>query len=76
MKDTFIKIHPLSGIIFFASVIGFTMFFMNPVCIVMSLICALLNALIINGKRALGLTVKFLIPIKYTLLLVMKVKYM
>lgn len=70
MKDTFIKIHPLLGIIFFASVIGFTMFFMNPVCIVMSLICALLSALIINGIRALWLTVKFLIPMIIVVILI------
>ena len=70
MNDAFIKIHPISGIIFFAAVIGFTMFFMNPVCIVMSLICALLNALIINGKRALWLTVKFLIPMIIVVVLI------
>lgn len=70
MKDTFIKIHPLSGIIFFAAAIGFTMFFMNPVCIVMSLFCALLCALLINGKRALGLTAKFLIPMIIVVILI------
>ncbi len=62
MNDAFNKIHPFTGLLYFAVVIGFSMFFMNPVCITLSLCCALLNAVIINGKRALGLTVKFIIP--------------
>lgn len=70
MNDAFIKIHPISGIIFFAAAIGFTMFFMNPVCIVMSFFCAFFSALIINGKRALGLTVKFLIPMIIIVILI------
>ena len=62
MNDAFNKIHPFTGLLYFAVVIGFSMFFMNPVCITLSLCCALLSAVIINGKRALGLTVKFIIP--------------
>ena len=62
MKDAFNKIHPLTGLLYFAVVIGFSMFFMNPVCTAVSLCCALLNSVIINGKKALGLTVKFIIP--------------
>ena len=62
MNDAFNKIHPFTGLLYFAVVIGFSMFFMNPVCIAASLCCALLNAVIINGKKALGLTVKFIIP--------------
>ena len=62
MNDAFNKIHPFTGLLYFAVVIGFSMFFMNPVCITASLFCALLNAVIINGKRALGVTVKFIIP--------------
>lgn len=70
MNDSFIKIHPLSGIIFFAAVIGFTMFFMNPVCIAVSFFCAFLSALIINGKKALGLTLKFIIPMIITVIII------
>ena len=62
MNDAFNKIHPFTGLLYFAVVIGFSMFFMNPVCITLSLCCSLLSAVIINGKRALGLTVKFIIP--------------
>lgn len=62
MNDAFVKLHPFSGIIYFAAVIGFSMLFMNPVCILISLSCAILNAALINGKRALVFTARFILP--------------
>lgn len=62
MNDAFNKIHPFTGLLYFAVVIGFSMFFMNPLCVSVSLCCALLNAVVINGKRAISLTLKFIIP--------------
>ena len=62
MNDAFVKLHPFSGIIYFAAVIGFSMLFMNPVCILISLSCAILNAALINGKRALAFTAGFIFP--------------
>lgn len=62
MKDTFSQMHPLVNFIFFAFVIGLSMFMLNPVCLVISLICALLNALYLNGKKAVKLSVLYLLP--------------
>ena len=62
MNDAFVKLHPFSGIIYFAAVIGFSMLFMNPVCILISLSCAILNAALINGKKALAFTARFIFP--------------
>lgn len=62
MSNAFNKVHPLTGFLYFTAVIGFSMFLMNPVCIAVSLFCALVNALIINGKKAVGFSVKFVLP--------------
>lgn len=35
---------------------------MHPVCIGISFVCALLNALALNGKKAVGFTLKFVLP--------------
>ena len=52
MKDTFSNMHPFINFIFFALTIGFTMFIMNPVCLAVSFLCALVTALYLNGKKS------------------------
>lgn len=54
--------HPIVNFIFFAFVIGFSMFIMNPACLLISLVCALVNALYLNGKKAVRLSVLYLLP--------------
>ena len=62
MKDTFSKLHPLVNIAFFAAVLLFSMFNMHPVCLGISLVCALINALYLSGRKAALLSLKFLLP--------------
>lgn len=62
MKDAFSQMHPIVNIIFFAFVIGFSMFIMNPACLLISLVCALFNVLYLNGKKAVRLSVLYLLP--------------
>lgn len=62
MKDTFSGLHPVTGLVYFAFVIGFTMFTMNPVCLAVSLICALLNALYLSGGKAVRLCLVYILP--------------
>lgn len=62
MKDTFSQMHPIVNFIFFAFVIGLSMFILNPVCLAISLFCALINALYINGKKAVKLSLLYLLP--------------
>lgn len=62
MTDSFSKLHPLVNFIFFAFVLGFSMFIMNPVCLMLSLVCALANALYLNGIKAVRLCLKFVFP--------------
>lgn len=68
MRDAFSKLHPLIGLVYFAAVISFTMFLMNPVCLAVSLLAAILNAVWLNGKRTVLFGLKFILP---TVLLVM-----
>lgn len=63
MKDSFSQMHPIVNFIFFAFVIGFSMFIMNPVCLLISLLCALVNALYLNGKKAVRLSIMYILPI-------------
>jgi len=61
--DTFTGFHPAVNLLYFVAVIGFAMFFMHPVCLVISLVCALAYALHINGKKALRLALFIMLPI-------------
>lgn len=62
MKDTFSQMHPIVNFVFFAFVIGLSMFILHPVCLVISLLCALINALYLNGKKAVRLSLLYLLP--------------
>ena len=62
MKDSFSNMHPLTGFLYFTAVILLSMFIMHPVCLCISLLCALLNAVLLGGKRAVLFTIKFLLP--------------
>lgn len=44
--------HPAVNFIYFLFVIGFSMFFMHPVCLITSFLCAFLYLFILKGKKA------------------------
>lgn len=62
MRDSFTKTHPLVGLLFYAAVIGCSMFVMQPVCLLISLCCAAANAVYCNGKKTLWFTLKIILP--------------
>lgn len=62
MRDSFSKLHPVLNLVFFAFVILLSMFIMNPVCLVLSLICAFINAVYLNGIKTVKLCLKFVLP--------------
>ena len=70
MKDTFSNMHPFINFIFFALTIGFTMFIINPVCLAVSFSCALVTALYLNGKKAVRLSLVFLLPMILLIVLI------
>ena len=55
MRDSFSKTHPLVSFLFFAAAITFSFLLTQPVCVAIGLLCALANALYLNGKKAVSL---------------------
>lgn len=62
--------HPVTNLVFFAAVIIFSMFNMHPVCLALSLLCALANAVVLSGKKAVLFSIKFLLPTALFLMLI------
>ncbi len=58
----FKKYHPLVNLIYFIFVIGFSMFFLNPVCLCISFFTSLFYAFVINGKKNIKFCLIFLLP--------------
>ena len=61
-RDAFAGFHPVVNFVYFAFVLGFAMFFMHPVCLGISLICALVYAVHLTGEKAVRLSVRFMLP--------------
>lgn len=49
--------------LYFTSVIGFAMFFMHPVSLGLSLLCAVTYMIYLKGKKALRFTLIFMLPV-------------
>lgn len=70
MKDSFSRLHPLTNLLFFIAATGFSMFLMHPVCLVISLVCALCYALFLGGKQTALFALRFLLPVALVMVLV------
>ena len=62
-RDTFSSFHPIVGLLFFVLVLGFTMFFMHPVCLGISLVCALAYSARLEGGRTLVGQMRYMLPL-------------
>lgn len=62
-RDPFSACHPWVSFLFFALVVVFSMCFMDPASLVVSCLCALAYVLRLNGKKALRLRLRALLPI-------------
>lgn len=70
MTDAFSKLHPTVNFIFFAFVLVLSMFVMNPVCLALSLVCAFVNAVYLNGIKTVKLCLKFIMPMMLLIILI------
>ncbi len=61
-KDSFSSCHPIVSFLYFVLVLGFSMFWMHPIGLCVSLICALFYALFLEGKKVLRFALCFLLP--------------
>ena len=62
MKDAFSNYHPLVNFSYFGFVFTFSMIFMHPVCLSISLICSFIYSISLKGNKAVKLNFIFLVP--------------
>ena len=61
-RDTFSSYHPIINFIYFALVMVFTMFFLHPVSLTVSVISALAYAVCLNGRKAVRFSLTAVLP--------------
>ena len=69
-KDAFSSYHPLVNFLYFALVLVFAMFFTHPASQLISLLSALAYAVQLNGRRAMGKSLLWLLPMLLTAVVV------
>ncbi|MCL2173040.1 MAG: energy-coupling factor transporter transmembrane protein EcfT [Candidatus Bathyarchaeota archaeon] len=62
-RDVFSGYHPIVSMLFFVLVFGFAMFLNHPVCLGISLICALVYSIYLRGKKAVRFNLVFMLPL-------------
>ena len=55
--------HPIVNLIYFLAVIAFSVVFMHPVCIAISLFCSLVYSIILRGRQAVMTLLIFMLPL-------------
>lgn len=61
-KDIFFGYHPLINFLYFGLVLAFTMFFMHPVSLAISLVSSLAYAICLNGQKAVRVSLRCMLP--------------
>lgn len=61
-RDTFSGCHPIINFLYFALVLVFSMFFMHPVSLVISLACAIAYNVYLNGRKAVRFQLLYMLP--------------
>lgn len=62
-KDAFSGYHPLVNFLYFGLVIGFSMCFMHPICLLISFFCAVCYYAQLNGGHSLRFLIYYAFPI-------------
>lgn len=60
--NSFKTYHPIINFIYFAFVMLFSMFFMHPICLLISLVCSFIYSIVLNGKHAMKFNVITMLP--------------
>jgi len=69
-NDTFSGYHPLVNFLYFALVISFSMFFMHPITLAISLACATSYSIYIGGQKAMKFTLVYMLPLMLMTMLI------
>ena len=62
-RDTFSGYHPLINFLYFVLVLAFSMFFMHPLCLGISLVCAFSYNIYLDGRKAVRFGFIFMLPL-------------
>ena len=62
--------HPIVNFLYFVLVIGFSCFFMHPVCLVVSLLCGFVYSVMLKGKKAVKTNLIYMLPMLVVMALV------
>lgn len=62
MRDAFSNYHPLVNFLYFGLIFAFSMIFMHPICLAISIVCAFIYSIILKGKKAVKFNLIFLLP--------------
>ncbi len=62
MTDAFSTYHPVVNFLYFTLVLLFSMFFMHPLCLAISLVCAFSYNVYLKGKKAVRFSVIYMLP--------------
>ena len=61
-RDTFSSYHPIINFLYFVLVLVFSMFFMHPISLLISLASALTYAIYLNGRKAVQFSLRYMLP--------------
>lgn len=61
-RDAFSGYHPIINFLYFCLVLGFTMFLMHPVCLIISLFCSAYYYVGFNGAKSVNFFIRFALP--------------
>ncbi|MBE7012578.1 MAG: energy-coupling factor transporter transmembrane protein EcfT [Ruminococcaceae bacterium] len=62
--------HPLVNFLYFVFVIGFSCFFMHPVCLIISLVCAFTYSVMLKGTKAIKTNLTYMLPMMIAMSLI------
>lgn len=66
MEDDFMNefktYHPIVNFVYFVFVIGFSMFFLHPICLVISFVCGFVYSVLLKGEKALRTNFMYMLP--------------
>lgn len=62
MRDSFSEYHPFINLIYFSLVIGFSLALTHPLALGISLICAIVYAASVNGKKSVLFLFRYCLP--------------
>ena len=61
-RDAFSGYHPIINFLYFCLVLGFTMFLMHPVCLIISLFCSAYYYVSFNESKSVNFFIRFALP--------------